>query len=116
MFGIEPVLAEIRAQPREGDRIFLPPVAVFEVTDVQCREERFGAPVFEADQVADADLVHSGFTQPVGRFEPVAVVGFAAAQVVDRIAFAVVGMADVWGWWVGGDGDRFTEKREVLLR
>ena len=28
----------------------------------------------------------------------------------------VVGMADVWGWWVGGDGDRFTEKREVLLR
>lgn len=28
----------------------------------------------------------------------------------------VVGMADVWGWWAGGDGDRFTEKREVLLR
>ena len=28
----------------------------------------------------------------------------------------VVGMADVWGWWVGGDGDGFTEKREVLLR
>ena len=20
------------------------------------------------------------------------------------------------GWWAGGDGDRFTEKREVLLR
>ena len=28
----------------------------------------------------------------------------------------VVWMADVWGWWAGGDGDRFTEKREVLLR
>ena len=28
----------------------------------------------------------------------------------------VVWMADVWGWWVGGDGDGFTEKREVLLR
>ena len=28
----------------------------------------------------------------------------------------VVGMADVWKWWAGGDGDRFTEKREVLLR
>ena len=28
----------------------------------------------------------------------------------------VVGMADVWEWWAGGDGDRFTEKREVLLR
>ena len=28
----------------------------------------------------------------------------------------VVGMTDVWGWWAGGDGDRFTEKREVLLR
>lgn len=22
----------------------------------------------------------------------------------------------LWGWWAGGDGDRFTEKREVLLR
>ena len=28
----------------------------------------------------------------------------------------VMGMTDVWGWWAGGDGDRFTEKREVLLR
>ena len=28
----------------------------------------------------------------------------------------VVGMADVWGWRAGGDGDGFTEKREVLLR
>ena len=22
----------------------------------------------------------------------------------------------VWGWWAGGDGDGFTEKREVLQR
>ena len=22
----------------------------------------------------------------------------------------------VWGWWAGGDGDRFTEKLEVLVR
>ena len=28
----------------------------------------------------------------------------------------VVGMADVWGWRAGWDGDGFTEKREVLLR
>ena len=28
----------------------------------------------------------------------------------------VVGMTDVWGRWAGGDGDGFTEKREVLLR
>ena len=30
----------------------------------------------------------------------------------------IVGMIlrELWGWWVGGDGDRFTEKREVLLR
>ena len=28
----------------------------------------------------------------------------------------VVWMADVWGWWVGGDGDGFTEKREGQAR
>lgn len=26
------------------------------------------------------------------------------------------GLRGLWGWWAGGDGDRFTEKREVLVR
>lgn len=26
------------------------------------------------------------------------------------------GVRGLWGWWAGGDGDRFTEKREVLVR
>lgn len=26
------------------------------------------------------------------------------------------GLRGLLGWWAGGDGDRFTEKREVLLR
>lgn len=49
-----------------------------------------GAPVLQPDQVAHADLVDAGLAQAVGRLEPVAVVGLAAAQVIDRIALAVV--------------------------
>lgn len=90
MLGIEPVLAVIRPQAREGDRILRAPVPVLQIADVQRREERLGAPVLQPDQVAHADLVDAGLAQAVGRLEPVAVVGLAAAQVIDRIALAVV--------------------------
>ena len=66
MLGIEPVLAVIRPQAREGDRILRAPVSVLQIADVQRREERLGAPVLQPDQVAHADLVDAGLAQAVG--------------------------------------------------
>ena len=74
----------------EGDAEAAPPMLAFEPAEVERREEAFRAPILEAEQRAEADLMDARGADAVGGVEAVGEVRLPALRVVDVVGLAVV--------------------------
>ena len=77
-------------QAGKRDRVLGTPVGSFQVFQVQGREERVGAPVFQTEQCPDTHFLNPGRAYPVGSFQTVAVICLPSLGVVLGILLFVI--------------------------
>ena len=80
----------MRTDAGERDAVAALPVFAFEPTEVEGREETFRAPVLEAEESAEADLMDARRADAIRGVEAVGEIGFTALRVVDVVGLAVI--------------------------
>ena len=82
----------MRADAWEGDAVAALPVFAFEPAEVEGREEAFRAPILEAKQRAEADLMDARGADAIRGVEAVGEVRFTSLRVMDVIGLAVISL------------------------
>src|SRR5450759_4697214 len=84
--------ASVRTQTRKRNAVPRAPVTLFQVAQMQTDEPRFGTPVRQTVERAKSNLLYTGPTEAVRRFEPVAHVDLWPFQMVLGVHPGVVGL------------------------